>query len=164
MFIFCCNDYCYSQQICPPPTPPLTKNRDGIFYVIAEENPQFIGGEKARLKYLKENIKYPNGTIDSNIQKIVYMQFCIDTNGTISNIGIIRGVGSGYDEEAIRLVEGMSNNWIPAKQRGKPVNIPFMMPVKFPPDEIPEEIPINEKQEDYKKTQKSKKLFRQRSK
>ena len=156
VLVFCGNNFAYSQR-CNTTVPPRIIGNDTIY--VVEEPPRFPSEERedeilgvvvtskseiARLRYLKENLRYPNDAIvDSNFQRIVYVRFCVGINGEISEVEVIRGIGSGYDEEAIRLVKGMPN-WIPAKQRGRPVSISHVMAIKFPPDEIP----INERQED----------------
>ncbi|MDR1951693.1 MAG: energy transducer TonB [Bacteroidales bacterium] len=120
--IFLANSFCYSQT-----------TEEQFTMTVIEDAPEFPGGEKARLKYLKENFKYPQNAIDSGIQGIVFMSFFVERDGSISNIEVARGIGGGCDEEAIRLIEGMPN-WIPGKQRGRPVGVQFMMPIRFPLD------------------------------
>ena len=99
-------------------------------FLVVEQQPEFPGGEKARLTYLAENIKYPQMARESNIQGVVYVTFVVEPDGKITNVGILRGIGGGCDEEAVRVVEAMPG-WKPGKQRGRPVRVRFNMPIKF---------------------------------
>jgi len=99
-------------------------------FLVVEQQPEFPGGEKARLTYLANNIDYPQMARESNIQGVVYVTFVVEPNGKISNVGILRGIGGGCDEEAIRVVEAMPS-WQPGKQRGRAVRVRFNMPIKF---------------------------------
>jgi len=99
-------------------------------FTIVESMPEFPGGEEARTRFLLENIKYPQMARESGIQGVVYVTFVVEPDGSISNVRVIRGIGGGCDEEAIRVVK-MMPKWIPGNQRGKPVRVQFNMPIKF---------------------------------
>lgn len=99
-------------------------------FLVVENQPEFPGGEVARLTYLGQNIKYPQMARESNIQGIVYVTFVVEPDGSISKVGILRGIGGGCDEEAMRVVSSMPS-WKPGKQRGRPVRVRFTMPIKF---------------------------------
>jgi protein TonB len=97
---------------------------------VVEQQPSFPGGEAARLKYFGQNIKYPQEAREMNIQGTVYVGFVVEPNGSISNIKILRGIGGGCDEEAMRMVSGMPD-WNPGKQRGRAVRVQFNLGVRF---------------------------------
>lgn len=99
-------------------------------FTVVEENPMYPGGDEARMKFLQDNIKYPQMARESGIQGPVYVTFVVEANGNITNIKILRGIGGGCDEEAIRVVNIMPK-WVPGKQRGKNVRVQFNMPIKF---------------------------------
>jgi len=99
-------------------------------FTVVEESPSFPGGDVARIKFLQENIEYPTMARESGIQGTVYVTFVVEPNGSVSNVQILRGIGGGCDEEAIRVIKAMPN-WNPGKQRGKPVRVQFNMPIKF---------------------------------
>ena len=99
-------------------------------FTIVEDNPGYPGGEEARLKYLSENIQYPVIARESGIQGTIYLNFVVEKDGSITDVKVIRGIGGGCDEEAIRVAKGMPK-WSPGKQRGKAVRVSFMMPIKF---------------------------------
>ena len=88
------------------------------------------GGEKARQKYLANNIQYPAIAQKNNIEGIVYVSFIIETDGTLTDIKIIKGIGAGCDEEVVRVIKNMPK-WKPGKQNGKTVRVKINMPVKF---------------------------------
>jgi len=99
-------------------------------FLVVEQQPSFPGGEAARLKYFGQNIKYPQEAREMNIQGTVYVGFVVEPNGSISNIKILRGIGGGCDEEAMRMVSGMPD-WNPGKQRGRAVRVQFNLGVRF---------------------------------
>ncbi len=99
-------------------------------FLWVEEMPQFPGGENAMLKYLSNNIKYPVDAREANITGVVYLSFIVDKEGEIKNIEILRGIGGGCEEEAIRVVKKM-NKWKPGKQNGQAVNVQYKLPVSF---------------------------------
>lgn len=104
---------------------------DDIPYVpIPEEPAQFPGGLKALYQYLKDNLKYPDRAKKLVITGTVYVEFMVEKDGSVSNIKIIRPVGGGCNEEAIRVIENMPQ-WIPAKQRKQPVRTKWTLPIKF---------------------------------
>jgi TonB family protein len=99
-------------------------------FAIVEEMPQFPGGDSKRLAFLSENINYPALAAENGIQGTVYVSFVVKQNGKLSDVKVLRGIGGGCDEEAVRVVKKMPR-WIPGKQNGKYVNVLFTMPVIF---------------------------------
>lgn len=90
----------------------------------------YPGGEAAKLKFLQQNIRYPAEARKNNIQGTVLCRFTVETDGKVTSPEIIRGIGSGCDEEVIRVVALMPR-WQPAEKNGKPVRSSMVMPVKF---------------------------------
>ncbi len=99
-------------------------------FTIVEEMPSFPGGEAKMMEYLAKSIKYPQMAIDAQISGVVYVTFVVDKAGKISDVKVLRGIGGGADEEAIRVVKAMPQ-WKPGKQRGKPVSVQYNLPVRF---------------------------------
>jgi TonB family protein len=99
-------------------------------FTVVEEMPSFPGGEAERNKFLAENIVYPKLAVESGIQGIVYLSFIVNTDGKIEDVKILRGIGGGCDEEALRVVKLMPR-WKPGRQSGKTVRTLFNMPVNF---------------------------------
>ena len=92
--------------------------------------PSFKGGEEALFRYLGENIKYPSMAKDAGIKGIVYVNFVVMEDGSIKDVKVLRGIGGGCDEEAMRVVKNMPS-WDAGKQRGKPVRVSFNLPIRF---------------------------------
>jgi periplasmic protein TonB len=103
---------------------------DNEIYTVIEEIPSFPGGDMERINYVRSRLVYPNAAKINSVQGSVVVVFIIEKNGSISNIKIEKGIGSGCDEEAIRVVQNMPN-WTPGKQRGKPVRVLLKMPIRF---------------------------------
>lgn len=99
-------------------------------FTVVEEMPTFPGGDESRVKFLTENIKYPQMAKESGIQGTVFVTFVIDEKGRVADVKVLRGIGGGCDEEAIRVVK-MMPPWNAGKQSGKPVRVQFNMPIKF---------------------------------
>ncbi len=99
-------------------------------FTVVEESPSFPGGDEARIRFLTENIKYPQIARESSIQGTVYVTFVVEKNGNVTDVRVLRGIGGGCDEEAVRVIKAMPK-WNPGKQRGKPVRVQFNMPIKF---------------------------------
>ncbi len=99
-------------------------------FTVVEEMPSFPGDDASRVRFLTENIKYPQMAKESGIQGTVYVTFVIDERGRVADVKVLRGIGGGCDEEAIRVVK-MMPPWNAGKQSGKPVRVQFNMPIKF---------------------------------
>jgi TonB family protein len=99
-------------------------------YQIVEKMPQYRGGEEAMMKYVADNIKYPQEAKDKNISGRVFVSFVIEKDGSVNEVKVVRGIGGGCDEEAARVIKGMPK-WEPGMQKGKPVRVNYMMPINF---------------------------------
>jgi len=106
----------------------LTDDQE-VFFIV-EEMPQFGEGDSTLHIYLSENIKYPSKAKEESIEGTVYLTFVIGSKGEVTDIKVLKGIGGGCDEEAVRLVENMPD-WIPGKQRGNPVSVQYNLPVQF---------------------------------
>jgi len=104
--------------------------QENIAYILSDKMPSFPDGENARLNFIIDNIRYPLDAKEANIQGTVYVTFIVEADGSITNIDLLRGIGGGCDEEAIKVVK-MMPNWIPGKVDGKNVRFKFNMPIKF---------------------------------
>jgi len=99
-------------------------------HTFVEEWPAFPGGDTARIMYLNENLKYPKIAKETGIQGAVYVSFVVEKDGSITNVKILRGIGGGCDEEALRVINAMPK-WNPGRQNGKEVRVQFNMPITF---------------------------------
>ena len=112
----------------------LATSYEDTVYQIVEQMPKYTGGEEAMMKYVAENIKYPQAAKDKNISGRVFVGFVIEKDGSVSNVKVVRGIGGGCDEEAARVIKEMPK-WKPGMQKGKPVRVNYMMPIFFKLDD-----------------------------
>lgn len=97
---------------------------------FAEVEPQYPGGDSAMVNFIRDNVTYPEESREMGEQGTVYVQFVVNTDGSISEVEVIRGVSQLLDEEAMRVIKLMPN-WIPGMQQGKPVRVRYRIPIKF---------------------------------
>jgi len=97
---------------------------------IADQTPEYPGGQEELFAYLGNHIKYPETAQKQEIEGIVYVSFIVEKNGQINEVKVLRGIGGGCDEEAIRVVSDMPN-WKPAMHDGKPVRVVFNLPIRY---------------------------------
>ncbi len=107
------------------------KGADGnVIYDVSEVSPAPIGGLEGWNEYLASNLKYPAQAREMGIEGTVILNFVINSDGSISDVEVLKGIGGGCDEEAIRVIEN-SPKWKPAEEGGKLVNYRFRIPVRF---------------------------------
>ena len=99
-------------------------------FVIVEQMPQFPGGDAEMLKFIYKNLRYPTTATEMGISGKVIVNFVVDREGKITRIKIVRGIGGGCDEEAIRVLTKMPA-WSPGKQGGRAVLVSFTVPFVF---------------------------------
>lgn len=92
--------------------------------------PEFPGGEEALMRFLQNNIKYPDMARKQDVQGRVVIRFIVDAEGKINEVKLFRGIGFGCDEEALRVVK-MMPAWKPGRNDGKPVSVYFDLPIHF---------------------------------
>jgi periplasmic protein TonB len=92
--------------------------------------PKFPGGEEALYKFLRSNIKYPQIAREIGIAGRVYVQFVIETDGSVSQVKVVRGKDRTLDDEALRIV-GLMPKWSPGIQNGQKVRVKMTLPVNF---------------------------------
>jgi TonB family protein len=102
---------------------------DPVFTSV-EQVPEFKDGLEAFGKFLAINIKYPKAARDNNVQGRVIITFVVEKDGSLSNMKVVRGIGSGCDEEAVRVLS-ISPAWKPGIQNGKPVKVQYSVPISF---------------------------------
>jgi periplasmic protein TonB len=103
---------------------------DDIPLAIPEVMPEFPGGTAALMAFLAREINYPALAREMNITGTVYIGFVIERDGSTSDIKLLRGIGGGCDQEAMRVV-GLLPAWKPGMQAGRPVRVTYNLPVKF---------------------------------
>lgn len=114
-------------DIPPPPAEASkeTEETEDNFFVVVEEMPKLIGG----IESVQEKIKYPENAKKANIEGLVIIQFIVNKKGEVVNPKVIRGIGGGCDEEAIRVLK--KAEFLPGKQRGVPVRVQYSVPIFF---------------------------------
>ncbi len=104
---------------------------DAEVFFIVEDMPDFQGGgQDAFRRWISENLRYPQIAAENGIQGRVFVQFVVNTDGTVSDATVVRGVDPSLDREAIRVVMA-SPKWTPGRQRGQPVRVAFTFPINF---------------------------------
>jgi len=104
---------------------------EDIPFQVVEEKPSFQGGdENTFTKWVLERLVYPETAKDNGVQGRVILSFTVSTDGSITNVSVLRGVDALLDKEAIRVVSS-SPKWKPGKQRNKPVRVKYTFPVIF---------------------------------
>lgn len=99
-------------------------------FVSMKNPPTYPGGIAALYKFLGDNIKYPKEASDKKVQGNVFVSFVVEKDGTVTDIKTLRGLGSGTDEEAIRVLK-LTKKWNPGLENGKAVKVAYNIPIKF---------------------------------
>ncbi|MET1055476.1 MAG: TonB family protein [Pedobacter sp.] len=97
---------------------------------VIEHYPEFEGGMGAWTKFIQRNLRYPDLAQERDIQGKVFISFVVEKDGSISNVSVIRGIGGGCDEEAVRVIK-KSPRWKPGMQHNIPVRVRYNMPLSF---------------------------------
>ena len=100
------------------------------YFDVVEQMPDFPGGAVEMMKFLSENVKYPEEAFSKGIEGRVIANFIVETDGTITNVKVIKKVSDEIDAEAVRLIKSMPK-WKPGMQNGKPVRVKYTIPVSF---------------------------------
>lgn len=111
----------------PPPPPSKNKKNDNAnkIFIAVQKMPKLLGG----LGNLQRKIHYPDLARKAGIEGTVYVQFVVNEQGRVTDAHVIRGIGGGCDQEALRVVK--KARFQPGMQRGRPVNVRFSLPIVF---------------------------------
>lgn len=123
-----------------PPAPPIKPKENVIpkpieepeekIFLFSEEQAVPVGGNKAFYRYVQKAMKYPAQARRMGVEGKVFIQFVVEKDGSLTDIKILKGIGSGCDEEAVRVLKA-APKWKPGKQRGKAVRVRRSLPIKF---------------------------------
>ncbi len=121
-----------SEAQMPKSTTEPTASRGGTkeVFMVVEQAPTYPGGMAKLFDFLSKNIRYPEEARQKKIQGKVFVNFVVNTDGAIDQIRVLKGLGAGCDEEAIRVVARMPD-WTPGRQNGKPVAVQYNLPITF---------------------------------
>ncbi|PWS28690.1 energy transducer TonB [Pedobacter yonginense] len=97
---------------------------------LVDEYPEFMGGMKAFTKYMERNLHYPSQAMEEGVKGKVFVSFVVERDGSITDVKVIKGIGYGCDEEAMKVIK-KSPLWKPGKNRGVPVRVRYNMPINF---------------------------------
>lgn len=103
---------------------------NGEFPTVLDKQAEYVGGEKAMMEFLINNIKYPQTAKEMNLEGKVFVKFVIDESGTPSNYQIVKNVHQLLDDEALRVAK-LLKKWTPAEVKGKPVKSEYVLPIIF---------------------------------
>ena len=92
--------------------------------------PEFVYSDGDLSQYLSSMLNYPSLAIKNKIEGKVYLRFVVTETGKVSEVEVVKGIGGGCDEEAVRVISKMPN-WKPGRQAGKPVSVYFTLPIVF---------------------------------
>ena len=109
---------------------PVEEEETQQIFTIVEQQPEPEGGITAFYKYIGENLKYPALARRNNIEGRVFIRFVVERDGSLTDVTVLKGIGGGCDEEAVRIIQG-APKWKPGKQRGRPVRVQMVLPVLF---------------------------------
>ena len=113
-----------------PPVDTTSEKTPIVNYSDVQEIPFFPGGNSGMMNFLISNIHYPHNAREANIHGTVYISFVIDKEGNLNDANVLRGIGGGCDEEALRVVKKMPA-WTSGKQNGRAVMVRMILPVQF---------------------------------
>ena len=102
--------------------------QDSIYCGIPYTYPSFPGGQEAMLQFLKENLLWPD--VEADVQGRVIVTFVVETDGSLTDLKVVRGLDPAFDKEALRIVKSMPK-WIPGTQNGQPIRVRYSVPVTF---------------------------------
>lgn len=109
---------------------PKEEKKEPEIFTFVEQQPEYPGGPAAMQAYLAEKIQYPEIARRAGIEGMVFVSFVVDERGDISGAQVVRGIGGGCDEEALRVVNAMPK-WKPGRQNGQPVKVRYTVQVRF---------------------------------
>jgi len=135
------NDYVYKEEQQQPQAKVVKKGKKVVVkakkpeeaekpFDVVEQMPEFPGGMPELMKFLQENVKYPEEAMKNGIQGRVLIQFIVEKDGSISEAKVIKKVNELLDAEALRVI-GEMPKWTPGKQKGQEVRVKFVLPVTF---------------------------------
>lgn len=108
----------------------LPEEKADEIFTIVENQPMPKGGYKVFYDYVGANLKYPASATRMGIEGRVFVEFIVEKDGSLTDIKVVKGIGGGCDEEAVRVISG-APKWNPGKQRGNAVRVRMVMPIMF---------------------------------
>ena len=97
---------------------------------VKDEMPAYPGGEQAMIKYISDNLKFPDSARTKKIEGKVLVSYTIDEYGQVTDVYVVKGIGGGCDEEAMRVIKSMPK-WKPGNQGGEGIRVQYTIPINF---------------------------------
>ena len=107
----------------------VSQKNEKVFDVV-EQMPEYPGGMQALFEFLRQNIKYPEDAQKQKVEGRVLATFVVETDGSISNVEVVKHAFPSLDNEAVRVIQAMPK-WTPGKQGGKVVRVKYTVPINF---------------------------------
>ncbi|TXI79710.1 MAG: energy transducer TonB [Flavobacteriales bacterium] len=121
--------YAQEEVVVPAPVAPPITDPDAPLLLV-EQMPEYPGGQQAMFAFISKELKYPEEAIDNGIEGTVVISFVVERDGSIGEAKVLRGLGGGCSEEALRVVKSMPL-WKPGMQGGKLVRTSYNLPIRF---------------------------------
>ena len=99
-------------------------------FLVVEQQPEYPGGMDALRNFLSKNLNYPHSAASAGVSGRVFVSFVVNTDGSLTDLEVLKGIGFGCDEEAIRVMQKMPH-WKPGKQSGRAVRVKYNLPISF---------------------------------
>lgn len=109
---------------------PKVSEAGGQVFTVVEKMPVYPGGQEALMKKIASEVRYPKIAQDNGIQGTVIGSFIVNTDGSVSDAAVVRGVDPSLDQEALRVIRTL-NGWTPGEQRGRKVRVKYTVPIQF---------------------------------
>ena len=106
---------------------------ENTVFTVVEQQPEFPAGMRSFQDYLARNVRYPAAADAAKVTGKVFVNLIIRDDGRITDVQVLKGIGFGCDQEAVRVISSMPN-WTPGKQSGRPVNVKYNLIVPFGPN------------------------------
>ncbi|GAA4307324.1 energy transducer TonB [Nibribacter koreensis] len=111
-------------------TGPVEEVFENKVYVAVEKMPEFPGGQEAMYKYLQKNYRVPSAALRAGVEGTVVLSIVVGPSGEVSDVQILKKLGYGLDEEAVRVVKSMPK-WNPGEQNGRKVSVKYTIPYRI---------------------------------
>ncbi|NUN10487.1 MAG: energy transducer TonB [Ignavibacteriaceae bacterium] len=106
------------------------EEKEAEIFTYVEEMPSFPGGPEEMFRFFSANIQYPEIAKRAGVEGKIFVSFVVTRGGVIRDVAVVKGIGAGCDEEAVRVVKTMPS-WNPGKQNGNPVSVRVSIPIIF---------------------------------
>ncbi len=110
--------------------PVLEEEQEEPAFIVVEVMPEFPGGQDKMMKFIRDNVKYPQEAQKKEVEGRVVVTFVVEKDGSLTDVKVVRDIGFGCGEEAVRVIKRMPK-WKPGTQRGKPVKVKMALPIQF---------------------------------